>query len=84
MDYQKRDKVVPCYAHESALAMAERTIRRLWITCMVLVALIVVTNAMWIWYNNQFEDISTQISSEASADNGRIDGSYQDPASEDV
>ena len=70
MDYQKCDNVVPCYAHESALAIAERTIKRLWITCMVLIALIVATNAMWIWYNNQFEDVTTQISSEAVADNG--------------
>ena len=70
MDYQKCDNVVPCYARESALAIAERTIKRLWITCMVLIALIVATNAMWIWYNNQFEDVTTQISSEAVADNG--------------
>ena len=53
MDYQKDDKVVPCYAHESALAIAERTIKRLWITCMVLIALIVVTNAMWIMHGRQ-------------------------------
>lgn len=84
MDCKKCDNTVSYLVYESALARAERTIKRLWITCMVLIALIVVTNAMWIWYNNQFEDISTQISSEAVADNGRIDGNYQDPASEDV
>lgn len=65
MDYQKGNKVIPCYAHESALAIAERTIKRLWITCMVLIALIVVTNVMWIWHNNQFEDVTTEVYNEA-------------------
>lgn len=65
MGCQEYDKVVPCYAHESALAIAERTIKRLWITCMVLIALIVVTNVMWIWHNNQFEDVTTEVYNEA-------------------
>ena len=70
MDCKKCDNTVSYLIYESALARAERTIKRLWITCMVLIALIVVTNVMWIWHNNQFEDISTPISSEAVADNG--------------
>ena len=70
MDCKKCDNTVSYLVHESALARAERTIKRLWITCMALIALIVVTNTMWIWYTIGFEDISTQIGSEAVADNG--------------
>lgn len=84
MECEKCNLSVSYAVHESALARAERTIKRMWITCLVLIALLVATNAMWIWYNSQFEDVTTQISSEAVADNGRIDGIHQDPASEDV
>ena len=70
MECEKCNSSVPYVVHESALARAERTIKRMWITCLVLIALLVVTNAMWIWYNSQFEDVTTQISSEAVADNG--------------
>ena len=70
MECEKCNSSVSYVVHESALARAERTIKRMWITCLVLIALLVVTNAMWIWYNSQFEDVTTQISSEAVADNG--------------
>ena len=70
MECEKCNSSVPYVVHESALARAERTIKRMWITCLVLIALLVVTNAMWIWYNSQFEDVTTQISSEAVAGNG--------------
>ncbi len=49
------DKQIPLIAHESTVAMMERTIRRLWILCIILVALLVATNGLWIWYNSQFE-----------------------------
>ena len=70
MDCEKCGITVSYVVHESALARAERTIKRLWIMCLVLIALFVITNVMWIWYNNQFEIVTTQISSEAVADNG--------------
>ena len=68
---EKCNLSVSYVVHESALARAERTIKRMWITCLVLIALLVATNAMWIWYNNQLEIVTTQISSEAVADNGK-------------
>lgn len=49
------DKQIPYIAHESTVAMMERTIRRLWILCIILVVLLVATNGLWIWYNSQFE-----------------------------
>lgn len=43
-------------AHEGMLARMERTIRRLWILCIILILLLAGTNAAWIWYENQFVD----------------------------
>ena len=44
---------------EVVTAVLERTIRRLWILCIILIVLLAVTNGAWIWYENQFEDTIT-------------------------
>ena len=49
--------VVPIIVHESAMARMERTIKRLWILMILALCLLVGTNAFWIWYESQFEDI---------------------------
>ena len=49
---------VPYIVHEGAMARAEITIKRLWITILLLIVLLVGTNAGWIWYQSQFEDIA--------------------------
>jgi hypothetical protein len=48
---------VPYIVHESALARMERMVKRLWITVLVLIFLLVGTNGAWLWYENQFEEI---------------------------
>lgn len=53
-------------AHESMMARQERTIKRLWILCIILIALFVGTNAAWIYYENSFEDIVVTQESEAN------------------
>ncbi len=55
-----RPDPVPFAVHESAMARMERTIRRLWILLIVLVVLLVGSNALWIWYEAQFEDVSVE------------------------
>ena len=52
-----RPDPVPFAVHESAMARMERTIRRLWILLIVLVVLLVGSNALWIWYESQFEKV---------------------------
>ena len=52
-----RPDPVPFAVHESAMARMERTIRRLWILLIVLVVLLVGSNALWIWYEAQFETV---------------------------
>ena len=51
-------KDVPYIVHEAELARAERTAKRLWITILLLIVLLVGTNGAWIWYQSQFEDIA--------------------------
>ena len=41
-------------------ALAERTIKRLWIVVLLLVVLLFGTNAAWIYYESQFEDVSVE------------------------
>ena len=55
---------VPYIVHESAMARAERTVKRLWITILTLILLLVCSNCVWIWYNSQFEVIETTIEAE--------------------
>ena len=49
---------VPFIVHEGTMARAEITIKRLWITILLLIVLLVGTNAGWIWFESQFEDIA--------------------------
>lgn len=58
-------------AHEGMMARMERTIRRLWVLCIILIILLAGTNAAWIYYENSFEDVvSTEISQDVNSDNG--------------
>lgn len=43
--------------HEGIMARMERTIRRLWVLCIILILLLAGTNAAWIYYENSFEDV---------------------------
>ena len=61
-------EAVPYIVHEGMMARAERTAKRLWITILLLIVLLVGTNAGWIWYESQFEETTTTI--EAEADDG--------------
>ena len=51
-------ETVPYIVHEGMMARAERTAKRLWITILLLIVLLVGTNGLWIWYESQFEDIA--------------------------
>ena len=56
---------VPFIVHEGTMARAERTAKRLWITILLLITLLVGTNGLWIWYESQFEETATTIEAEA-------------------
>ena len=48
---------VPYVVHEAEMARAERTAKRLWITILILIFLLVGTNAAWLYYESSFEEI---------------------------
>ena len=52
-------KDVPYYAYEVALARLDRVIKRLYKIVILLIILLVVSNAAWIWYCNQWETVES-------------------------
>lgn len=58
------------FKDEIFIAALERTIRRLWILCILLILLLVGTNLAWIYYESQFEDVVTTESIESNSEDG--------------
>lgn len=54
-------KDVPYLVHEGAMVRLERMNRRLWISTIILVALLFISNGLWLYYQLQFESVSTTI-----------------------
>ena len=53
---------------ELSTARLERTIRRLWILCIILIVALIATNSAWIYYNSQF--VETEVSQEIDTGEG--------------
>jgi len=53
------DKMIPYFVHEGDMARLERTIKRLWVLCILLAVMLVATNGAWLWYELQFEVVET-------------------------
>ena len=62
-------KDVPYIAHESAVARLERVIKRLWVLALVLIILLTASNAAWIWYESQFEEVRIEQENESGYNN---------------
>lgn len=54
--------------YESSQARMERTNKRMWILCIILIVSLIGTNGAWIYYESQFED--TEVSQEIDTGNG--------------
>jgi len=63
---EKKD--VPYIVYEDTATRLERTIERLWILAIILVALLIGTNGAWLYYEHQFED--TVVTQEIQQDSG--------------
>ena len=61
---------VPYIAHEADMARSERQHKRDFIIKLVLIILLVASNFGWIWYESQFETVSTTQEVTQEADNG--------------
>lgn len=62
------DNRISYLVYESSLMRADKTNVRLWILCIILTALLVITNGAWIYYESQFEDKYIEIEAEQQAD----------------
>lgn len=62
------DKIIPYIAFESATARQERTIKRLWVICIVLIVALIATNGAWLWWESQWEDVAVTQEIEATSD----------------
>ena len=61
----KPPETVPFFAHESVQASMERTIKRLWITIILLILMLVGTNGAWLYYESQMETIYQEVIQDA-------------------
>lgn len=61
-------KAVPYIVHESAMARAERSAKRLWTVIILLIVLLVGSNGAWLWYESQFETVETVEVTQENAD----------------
>ena len=61
-------EAVPYIVHESAMARAERSAKRLCTVIILLIVLLVGTNGAWLWYESQFETVETVEVTQENAD----------------
>ena len=54
-------ETVPYLVHESDAARLERANKRLFILCILLVIIAVGSNIYWLYYESQFEDVTTTV-----------------------
>lgn len=68
---KSNDKMISLEAaQELIVAVMERQVKRLFILCLVIFVALVASNAAWLYYENQFEDVTTSVTQETSADGG--------------
>lgn len=53
------NRQIPYIVHESEMARQERHIKRLWVLCIIMFLSLLMTNAGWLWYESQFEEVVT-------------------------
>lgn len=70
--------------HEGDMARMERANKRLWVVIIILIVALIGSNAAWIYYESQFEEISTQIEAEQETNDGGdnyvVGGDFYEPS----
>ena len=65
---------IPYVAYESTMEREDRKQKRLWIALILTIILLVASNAYWIWFESQYEDVvtttTTQTVTQDSGDGG--------------
>lgn len=76
---------VPYIVHEADMARMERSNKRLSVLATVVVALLFISNALWLWVWNQYEyvdTVTTSVSQDGEGNNIIGDGNEVDNGSE--
>ena len=68
----KEPESVPYIVHEASMARMERQAKRLWIAVLLLIVLIVGTNAAWLYYERSFEYVATTTTVESEQDGAGV------------
>lgn len=68
----EKERDLKQYGIDVIAAMAERTVKRLWIIIILLIVLFVGSNAAWIWYESQFIDEEWTFEADADGDSNAI------------
>ena len=63
---------IPYVVHEGEMARQERTIKRLWILCIIIFIALVGTNAGWIYYESQFETVVSDVRQDIDSGDGNV------------
>lgn len=72
---------VPYIVHEADMARMERSNKRLSVLACILVALLFITNALWVWLWNQYEyvdTVTTSVTQDGEGNNIYGDGNEVD------
>lgn len=61
-------ETVSYFVYEGTIAYMERTIRRLWVLCIIIFLAFVGSNVAWMYYESGFETVETTVTQEAYSD----------------
>lgn len=61
--------MIPYFAHEGEMVRMERVVKRLWITVILLIVLLVGTNGAWLWWESQFQYFTITQEAETGTNN---------------
>lgn len=64
------ERVVTFYEHEENMVRMERSNRRLWILCVILIVALLGTNAGWLYYESQFEYYTNSVEQQVETGDG--------------
>ena len=64
----KKVEYIPYYVAEGIADRLSATIKRLWIMCILLIVLLVGSNALWLYYESQFEYYEQTVEQEVEAE----------------
>ena len=81
------ERTIPYFVHEGDMMRMERANKRLWIALLIMIVAFIGSNAGWLFYESQFEDVVTTVEAEQETDDGGnnyiVGGNYNgEPESE--